>query len=369
MNSTKIVCKPAGALDVNFPITKVDKERRLVSGFATLDNVDTAKEKVSATASERAFANWRGNVREMHQPLAVGRAVDVEVRKYLAEDGQEYSGVYVSAYISRGAQDTWEKVLDGTLTGFSIGGSVSKHDLEKRDGMTVRNITEYELTELSLVDNPCNQYANLMQIEKSVSGEVSLTGASVAELLDVYYNETTEEFLLAKASGPLDEPGYEFKGWIEDGPGRLENLKKLLGGNMSEETVSEVTEVAAEVKEQPSLDELFTKFSGEIGGRIDGMQELLKSSQGATDGLTDEVKTLSTGVQEVQKSAGELANTVQALEERLAKVESAGGVQKSGPVEEAEVEAEELDDSKIISKVYGGVFVPRSQFLRAGGAM
>ena len=28
-------------------------------------------------ASKRAFARWSGNVREMHQPRAVGRKVDV----------------------------------------------------------------------------------------------------------------------------------------------------------------------------------------------------------------------------------------------------------------------------------------------------
>jgi hypothetical protein len=38
------------------------------------------------------------------------------------------AGVYVSAYVSKGAQDAWEKVLDGTYSGFSIGGNIKKYD-------------------------------------------------------------------------------------------------------------------------------------------------------------------------------------------------------------------------------------------------
>ena len=111
------------------PIGKVDKERRIVSGFATLDNVDKQNDVITSEASMNAFAKFRGNLREMHQPLAVGKVVSFKEDRYFDPNTKKfYNGVYVSAYVSKGAQDTWEKVLDGTLTGFSIGGSITKFD-------------------------------------------------------------------------------------------------------------------------------------------------------------------------------------------------------------------------------------------------
>lgn len=154
---------------LSMPINKVDKERRIVSGFATLDNLDKQGDVVPAQASLRAFERFRGNIREMHQPKAVGRMVSFKEDKYFDQDSKKmYNGIYVSAYVSKGAQDTWEKVLDGTLTGFSIGGEI--HDSEKMYdddlGKSYQVIKEYSLSELSLVDNPANQFANLLSIEK-----------------------------------------------------------------------------------------------------------------------------------------------------------------------------------------------------------
>jgi Zn finger protein HypA/HybF involved in hydrogenase expression len=158
-----------GSIRLSMPIAKVDKERRIVSGFATLDNLDRQGDVVPAEASIKAFETFRGNIREMHQPKAVGKIVSFKEDKYFDQQSKKfYNGVYVSAYVSKGAQDTWEKVLDGTLTGFSIGGEI--HDSEKvydeTLGKSYQVIKEYSLSELSLVDNPANQFANVLSIEK-----------------------------------------------------------------------------------------------------------------------------------------------------------------------------------------------------------
>ncbi len=52
---------------LSMPIGKVDVERRMVSGFATLDNVDRQGDIVTTESSIEAFKNFRGNLREMHQ--------------------------------------------------------------------------------------------------------------------------------------------------------------------------------------------------------------------------------------------------------------------------------------------------------------
>jgi archaellum component FlaC len=160
-------------LRFSMPIGKVDKERRMVSGFATLDNVDKQGDIVTTEASLRAFENFRGNLREMHQPNAVGKVVSFKEDRYFDPKSKNFfSGVYVSAYVSKGAQDTWEKVLDGTLTGFSIGGNIVKFDdtFDEKLDKSVRIIKEYDLHELSLVDNPANQFANVISIEKGELG-------------------------------------------------------------------------------------------------------------------------------------------------------------------------------------------------------
>jgi outer membrane murein-binding lipoprotein Lpp len=156
-------------LRLSMPFSKVDKERRTVSGFATLDNVDKQDDIVTTEASIKAFKKFRGNIREMHQPSAVGKMVSFKEDKYYDSDSEKmYNGVVVSAYISKGAQDAWEKVLDGTYTGFSIGGRMNKWDdgYDEKMDKQIRIIKDYDLVELSLVDSPANQFANIVSVEK-----------------------------------------------------------------------------------------------------------------------------------------------------------------------------------------------------------
>ncbi len=159
-----------------FPIAKVDKEKRTVSGFASLDNVDRHGDIVTAEASKRAFEGFRGNIREMHGPSAVGKMVKFKEDSFFdKETGKKYNGVYVTAYISKGAQDAWEKCLDGTYTGFSIGGNIVDAKMEKADDSseTRRVIHNYDLHELSLVDSPANPLANIFSIQKMAEGIIT----------------------------------------------------------------------------------------------------------------------------------------------------------------------------------------------------
>ena len=174
------------------PFTKVDRESRTVSGFATLDNVDQTGDVVTAEASIKAFESFRGNLREMHQPLAVGKVVSFKPETYYDQKSKEfYNGVYVTSYISKGAQDTWEKVLDGTLSGFSIGGKIKESDNEmnKSTGETVRFIKDYDLIELSIVDSPANEMCNIISIEK-MNGQLVFKGMAADVVTEnIFYCE------------------------------------------------------------------------------------------------------------------------------------------------------------------------------------
>ena len=177
-------------LRLSMPFNKVDKERRIVSGFASLDNLDKQMDIVTSEASMNAFARFRGNIREMHQPLAVGKMVNFKEDKYFDPESKKfYKGVFVSAYVSKGAQDTWEKVLDGTLTGFSIGGRMNKWDdgYDEKSDSQIRIIKDYDLVELSLVDSPANQFANIVSVEKVDGVDVIKADSTVLE--NVFYDK------------------------------------------------------------------------------------------------------------------------------------------------------------------------------------
>ena len=150
------------------PIVKIDEETRTVSGWATTEEIDKQNEVVDYLGSKDAFSNWQGNIREMHEPKAVGKAVEV-----IPNDDQKR--VWVSAYISKGADDTRQKVKEGILTGFSIGGQTMHKtaqvvkDMGTGGSRTVTRITKYRLNELSLVDNPANPGCSFTLV-KSVDG-------------------------------------------------------------------------------------------------------------------------------------------------------------------------------------------------------
>jgi hypothetical protein len=221
-------------LRLSMPFSKVDKERRIVSGFATLDNVDKQNDIVTTDASLKAFAKFRGNIREMHQPISVGKMVAFKEEKYFDPESKKfYTGVYVSAYVSKGAEDTWEKVLDGTLSGFSIGGRMNKWDdaYDEKADTQIRIIKDYDLVELSLVDNPANQFANIMSIEKVDGVDVIKGDIADVEIENVFYDETNGIVVLSSdesAESPISGGQMSNIGFVEKNDNEKPEMIKFL---------------------------------------------------------------------------------------------------------------------------------------------
>lgn len=224
-------------IHLSMPFAKVDKANRLVSGYATLDNIDTQGDVVTAEASQKAFTRARGNIREMHQPIAAGKMVDFREDEFF-HDGKFYRGIFVTARISEGAEDTWKKVLDETLTGFSIGGEINKSsnmfvkDANGGEGGNVRFIEDYDLTELSLVDNPANQLANVMSIQKS-AGSVTVKMGEVADakVENVFICKTDSTIITKDTQSencPLCGTLMENAGWFEAGADRAEKVSNIV---------------------------------------------------------------------------------------------------------------------------------------------
>ena len=208
-------------LHLSVPFTKVNRENRTVSGFATLDNVDQTGDVVTAEASLKAFENFRGNIREMHTPLAVGKLVSFKPETFYDQNTKKfYNGVYVTTYISKGAQDTWEKVLDGTLSGFSIGGKIyeSDNEVNKATGQSVRFIKGYDLVELSVVDSPANELCNIFSIEK-MNGKMIFKGMAADVVTEniFYCEESNSVFLSTEKTfdSPVSGKPATIIGWVE----------------------------------------------------------------------------------------------------------------------------------------------------------
>lgn len=210
------------SVNLTMPISKIDEEKRIVSGFATLDNIDKQGDRVLPEASEKAFANFRGNVRLMHQPIPAGKVVSFRSDTFFdPETKKQYTGVFVDTYVSKGAQDIWEMVLDGTLTGFSIGGAIRDTDteLDEESNKTVRVIKEYDLVELSLVDSPANQFANIFSIQKTIDGDVVDGMFSKSNIQNVFWCETEEMAYLSneeKYSCTSCKAELPSIGWIDE---------------------------------------------------------------------------------------------------------------------------------------------------------
>jgi hypothetical protein len=329
------------------PFSKVDEERRIVSGFATLDNLDKQNDIVTPEASVKAFEKFRGNIREMHQPKAVGKMVSFKEDKYFDPESKKfYSGVYVSTYISKGAQDTWEKVLDGTLSGFSIGGKMNQWDdaFDEKMDTTIRIIKDYDLVELSLVDTPANQFANVLSVEKVDGVDVIKGDAMNVEIENVFWDEANGIVMLSGNESELSPTtGAEMKniGFVEKSDAEKPEMVKFLvdsakGINTSKitkevspmtdevnETVAEtVEEVAVEAEVAPEADvEVAEEVTEEVAAEEvvadEEVAEKADSVSKSDDVLVDAVAEIK---DTVTKAFSDLTAVVQAQAEQIAQL-------------------------------------------------
>lgn len=351
---------------LSMPIGKVDVERRMVSGFATLDNIDKQGDIVTTESSINAFKNFRGNLREMHQPSAVGKIVSFKEDRYFDPNTKKfYSGVYVSAYVSKGAQDAWEKVLDGTYTGFSIGGNIKTWDDAFNEEMdkSIRVIKEYDLFELSLVDSPANQFANIVSIEKKDGHNVINGLISKVDTENIFYDSESGMVIVSDAESvnhPVTEKQMKNIGFVEKNDNEKAEMIKFLvdsakgistikmtkevnpmteAAEVLDNTKVENVEVApeaqpAEVEETPAVaEEAVVADEAPVADAVDGSadspvaeeaaveEETVDAAVDAVAEVKEEVAKAIAGINESLTNAfGDLAATIKSLNEQVAAV-------------------------------------------------
>jgi hypothetical protein len=400
---------------ISMPLTKIDAERRIVSGFATLDNIDKQNDIVTPEASLSAFSKFRGNIREMHQPKAIGKMVAFKEDKYFDPETKKfYQGIYVSAYISKGAQDAWEKVMDGTYTGFSIGGKMKNWDdgYDEKSDSAIRIIKDYDLVELSLVDSPANQFANILSVEK-VDGVDTITGEGTETILEnVFWDKESGLVTISEedvALSPVTGASMQNIGFVEKSDAdKLDMIKFLVDSakgintsktikkendNMTDENVNvesvdvvpeaevvvdapateEVVEDAPvadpahveEVVEEvvPGSEEEIAKAVSELGSTVttafSDITAIIKSLADANASLVADVAELKKSLGFVTSKVTDAESDFNNLGKRIDAVEADTAFRKSGDLGEV------IQEPVLVEKsVWGGSFLTTSDLLK-----
>jgi phage head maturation protease len=131
-------------------MSRSDDAEWIVEGQATAEVPDTFGTIFTYEASKKAFQNWLSryaNVREMHGKKAAGKGISLDF-------DDENKRVLVRTRVSKGAPDTWIKFQEGVLSGFSVGAGNVKMGRMQYQGKSYPAIIDYDLVELSYVDNP-----------------------------------------------------------------------------------------------------------------------------------------------------------------------------------------------------------------------
>ena len=265
------------------PFTKADEEQRMVWGYASTEALDSQGEKVAKAAIEAALPDYMkfGNIREMHQPSAVGKAHEATI---------DDKNLFLSIKVVDDA--AWQKVLEKVYNGFSIGG--------KRISKVNDTITQLKLTEISLVDRPANPEAVFtmykgedMADEKDKPKDEEVEGEKEKEGED---NEEAE-----KSDDPSD-------------------VKKSL---WDVSRVGEALYYLNEAIESQEWGVLFSENNAQVTAQ-------LKSSMNA---LVEAYKTLAVNEAEKFKQIGDLtddAKEIEAAEELTGKADTDVDVAKAG---------------------------------------
>lgn len=193
------------------PITKVeaaDDGTIKVWGYASTGAPDDDGETILPEAIKAAlpdYLKW-GAVREMHQPKAVGTAIEVNVQ----DDGRTWFGAHVVDPVAV------KKVQNNVLKGFSVGGRVTE-----RDEVEKTTITGIKLIEVSLVDRPANPECEILIAKRSAEADID----DLAELLKGGKLDTSKlleaaDVLKDGDKKPYGDVEYADPGYQEDGKKR-----------------------------------------------------------------------------------------------------------------------------------------------------
>ena len=255
-------------------IQRIDEEEQMVYGVATtetpVEDFPGLKVVLDYQGTKRAAQRWQawGNIREMHQPSAVGVAREITPRD---EERDLFIGAHV---VDDGA---WEKVKAGVYRGFSINAQPEKWQ-EERDSDIVR-VMEYEIVEVSLVDRPHDPGAKItVWRRKPPKGEPNMTALEQfwrSEMGDADIPEDPEEIRRVLSIKLEVEHDGQDAAEPEEEPAP------------AEEPAEPATELILPER-IARLEQHYEARIERLGGRLDGLKDLIAALTQRVERLEDQ---------------------------------------------------------------------------------
>ena len=252
---------------------KASPEQRVVVGYASSERVDGQNDVVDSEALSQALGDYMqwANLREMHQPKAVGKVLSATpVRGTIQlKDGSKLTNpLRIVAQIID--SETWEKVKTGVLKGFSIGGKVLQALTQKMNGKEVRRITGLQLHEISLVDRPANPDARIILMKRDDSSSSDEAVTKVANPATISKASQTDPSKLLPQMQQLRNQA-EIEGDLEQAERYNEIISLMLEamGVIPQGTTRETGEI--ESGEQENANPLNNNQQGQAGDLETGM--------------------------------------------------------------------------------------------------
>lgn len=250
-----------------FSIQKSDSDECIVEGYITTDSLDSQGEVIEKEASYRAAEEWAsiGNIREMHQPSAVGKKLWMEKRD---------RGVYISAKIVDPIAKL--KVHEGVYTMFSVGGKV----LERQEN----RIRAYRMTEVSLVDRGANPDSSFLVVKMDDYTASSAGAVSKGGMMEEKANVPPSQPASASSPEVVTKADYDkVDAELKKANGRIVELEKEVELKKKEDNVKEMLSKAiAEL--QPEMKKLYEQKPQLDQGQV-LKETLMKMSPGELMGL------------------------------------------------------------------------------------
>lgn len=276
MNKTRRM-KP---LTFTFPISRVDDEQRVVEGYAfvneTVPGEGGIRLKRAAMVAATADYVQNGTCREIHQPSAAGKPLDVQ---------WDDKGAYLRMKVVD--DQAWRKVKEGVYKGFSVG--VTPKVMRGQD------VTVCEWWDTSLIDRGKDKDA-LFTVWRS--GEVDPNAEVEVEQLE---RATFAEYL--EGYGPSDLRGMALDylwnslvdiQWGDGTPEEKESAVRETCGQFTEFMVGAVaTGVLPQIMEPDADDEI----------RSAGLPEITRALIDQTLAATDEIAVTRAFVADAEAEA------------------------------------------------------------------
>jgi phage head maturation protease len=273
-------------------ICKVDPDQRMVYGYASTEAMDSQGEVVTKAAMAEALEDYMkfANIREMHQPSAVGVAKSAEM---------DDKGCFLAAKVVD--DDAWNKVKEGVYKGFSIGGKA----VTKVDG----TITSLRLSEISLVDRPANPEA-VIEVWKADGIATATADASpsaidaLAELLNK--GTITPERLIELAKADAAEPAADADPAAEPAAAPADESPQQSDTPAAEGEAP--SDAAGDAAKADAIDDVKKGFEGEEvwdAGRalsaLDQIMSLLYSERAENEQMPEQIASLEAAVQALKE--------------------------------------------------------------------